>query len=464
MEKYYLAIDIGASSGRHMLGTIINRKIVLEEIYRFENGMKKVDGSLVWDTQYLYEEIIAGIRKCKDIGKIPQTIGIDTWAVDYVLLDSEDKVIGKTYGYRDKRNNHMDKEVYKIISEQDLYFRTGIQKQKFNTIYQLMANKVLDKNLDKAKTFLMLPDYFNFLLTGVKKSEYTNATSTQLVSPETKMWDTELIEMLGYNKEMFLELSNPGTEVGEFTKDVQKEVGFNCKVILPATHDTASAVVAMPLCDGEGIYISSGTWSLMGVENSNAICSQESMKANLTNEGGYNYRFRLLKNIMGMWMIQSVRNEMKNKMTFPQICIEAEICNTFPSRVNVNDECFLAPDNMSNMVCEYCRNTGQIIPADIGEMAAVIYQSLAECYAKTAKEIEKITGKVYDTIYIIGGGSNADYLNRLTAISSGKIVKAGPNEATAIGNIVVQMITDSVFTDIYEARKCIAESFDIRQY
>ena len=284
METYYLAVDIGASSGRHILGHLENGQMVLEEIYRFENGMDKQGGKLLWDTGRLFTEIVNGMKMCRELNKIPVSMSVDTWAVDYVLLDSQDQVLGNTYGYRDGRTVGMDAEVYKIISEQELYHRTGIQKQIFNTIYQLMAvKKQTPELLGKAKTFLMLPDYFQFLLTGQKVSEYTNGTSTQLVSPQTKQWDKELIHQLGYPEKMFLPLQMPGMEAGTLTKEIQEQTGFNCKVVLCASHDTASAVMAMPLLQGEGLYISSGTWSLMGVEAKQADCREQSRQGNFTN-------------------------------------------------------------------------------------------------------------------------------------------------------------------------------------
>lgn len=464
MGNYYLAVDIGASSGRHILGSVENGKIVLEEIHRFENGMVKKDGHRCWDTEHLFREIKAGIKKCKEIGKIPVSMGIDTWAVDYVLLDENDKVLGNTYGYRDSRTDGMDEEVYKIIPEKELYARTGIQKQMFNTIYQLMAHKVQEPELlAKAKTFLMLPDYFQFLLTGSKVSEYTNATSGQLVSPVTKQWDKELIEMLGYPKDMFLPLSMPGTVVGKFSEEVEKEVGFSCEVVLPATHDTASAVMAVPTQSDECLYISSGTWSLMGVENKEAICSMESMEKNFTNEGGYEYRFRYLKNIMGLWMIQSVKKEFEEDLSFGEICARASK-ETIGSIVDCNDDSFFAPDSMIKAVQDFCADTDQQVPKSVGEIAAVVYNSLAKCYGDTVKEIESITGNTYDTIYVVGGGANAGYLNELTAKYTGKNVSAGPTEATAIGNIAAQMLHDGVFADLPAARTCIGESFDIKWY
>lgn len=380
-----------------------------------------------------------------------------------MLLDEQDEVIGETYGYRDQRTLGMDKEVYKIIAEDKLYERTGIQKQIFNTIYQLMATKLNHpEHMAKAKTFLMLPDYFHFLLTGNKVSEYTNATSTQLVSPITKNWDMELIESLGYNKEMFLPLMMPGTYVGDLTQEIQELVGFNCKVILPATHDTASAVMSVPSQKDKCLYISSGTWSLMGVENKEALCNKPSQIANFTNEGGYDYRFRFLKNIMGLWMIQCVRKEINNEYSFAKLCEMAEENKEFASRVAVNDPCFLAPESMIQAIKHYCEQTLQEVPETIGEIATVVYQSLAECYAQTVKEIEAITGEYYDAIHIVGGGSNANYLNQLTAEKSNRKVLAGPGEATAIGNVVAQMIQGGIFKDLKEARKCIYDSFEIK--
>ena len=465
MKNYYLAIDIGASSGRHILGHIEQGRIVLEEVWRFENGMQVKDGNLCWDLPYLYGEIKTGIKKCKELGKIPVSMGIDTWAVDYVLLDENDQVIGKTYGYRDNRTQKMDEEVYKIISESELYRRAGIQKQLFNTIYQLMAvKKQHPEYLEKAKTFLMLPDYFHFLLTGEKKSEYTNATSTQLVNARTCDWDWELIEKLGYPKEIFLPLSMPGTKAGKFSEKLEEEVGFSCEVVLPATHDTASAVMAVPDESGNSVYISSGTWSLMGIETKMPVCSEESRKRNFTNEGGYDHRFRYLKNIMGLWMIQSLRREMKNAYSFAQLCQMAEENSDFPSRVDVNADLFLAPASMTGAIKDMCIQTGQPVPETAGELAAVVYESLSDSYAETVQELEQITERKYDSICIVGGGSNADYLNRLTAEKSGKKVLAGPGEATAVGNLLAQMIENGDLKDLKEARKCVRNSFSIRKY
>lgn len=464
MEKYYLAVDIGASSGRHMLASMKDGNMQLEEVYRFANGMDNKDGTLCWDVERLFREIKNGLKKCKEIGKIPVSMAIDTWGVDYVLLDKDDQILGDTVGYRDSRTNGMDEKVYEKISPKALYARTGIQKQIFNTIYQLMAVKETHPEyLEQAESMLMIPDYFHFLLTGVKKMEYTNATTGQLIDPKTNDWDYELIEMLGYNRKMFQPVSMPGTVVGNFTIEIQEEVGFDCEVVLPATHDTGSAVLAVPTNDDNAIYISSGTWSLMGIERKEADCSEESMKANFTNEGGYDHRFRYLKNIMGLWMIQSVKKEFEEDLSFAEICDRASK-ETITSIVDCNDDCFLAPESMIQAVQDFCKKTGQPVPKTVGEIAAVIYNSLGKCYGDTVKEIEAITGNTYDTIYVVGGGANAGYLNELTAKYTQKKVSAGPTEATAIGNMIVQMLHDGVFASLPEARVCVGRSFDIKNY
>ena len=464
MAEYYLAVDIGASSGRHILGHLEDGRMVLEEVYRFPNGMKETHGHLCWDTDELFSHIKEGMKRCKELGKLPVSMGIDTWAVDYVFLDHEDRVVGDTVGYRDNRTAGMDTEVYKLIPEEELYARTGIQKQIFNTIYQFMAVKKQDPDtFAKAESMLMIPDYFHYRLTGVKKQEYTNATTTQLVSPKTNTWDKELIQLLGYPEKWFTELSMPGTVVGPLTEELANEVGFQCQIVLPATHDTGSAVLAVPSNEDPTLYISSGTWSLMGTERREADCSEESRKRNFTNEGGYEYRFRYLKNIMGLWMIQSVKKEFTEDLSFAEICERASK-ETITSLVDCNDDCFLAPKSMIEAVKKFCRDSKQQVPETVGEIAAVIYNSLAKCYGDTIEEIESLTGKKYSTIYVVGGGANAGYLNELTAKYTGKKVSAGPSEATAIGNIVVQMLRDGVFKDLPEARTCVGKSFDVKIY
>lgn len=467
MANFYLAVDIGASSGRHILGHLENGRMVLEEVYRFPNGMKLKNGHLCWNTEELFSHIKAGMKRCKELGKIPSSMGIDTWAVDYVLLDGEGKLLGDAVGYRDGRTNGMDEEVYRIISPDRLYGRTGIQKQIFNTIYQFMAVKKQNPELlEKAESMLMIPDYFHYLLTGVKKQEYTNATTTQLVSPKTHAWDMELIEMLGYPTRWFMELSMPGMVVGALTQEVANEVGFQCQVVLPATHDTGSAVLAVPSNEEHILYISSGTWSLMGTEQKEADCSMESRQRNFTNEGGYEYRFRYLKNIMGLWMIQSVKKELAQQgqdFSFAQLC-EAASRETIASLVDCNDSRFLAPDSMRLQVKEYCREHGETVPKTAAELSAVIYNSLAFCYGETIKELEQLTGNTYRQIHIVGGGANADYLNRLTAKYTRRTVYAGPTEATAIGNLTAQMLRAGCYGSLEKAREAIFHSFEIREY
>jgi len=461
---YYLAVDIGASSGRHMLGCIHNGKLELEEVYRFSNGMIKKNGQLCWDTERLFQEILNGLKACAKIGKVPTYMGIDTWAVDFVLLDQDDQMLGDTVGYRDHRTEGMGKYVYEQIPLLELYERTGIQKLPFNTVYQLMAVKTqAPTTLADAKSLLMIPEYFNFLLTGVKKAEYTNATSTQLVNVGSKDWDDELIRLLGYPREIFQAISKPGTFVGMFTEQIANEVGFACEVLLPATHDTASAVVAVPSNAEDTLYLSSGTWSLMGVERMDPDTSAASMAYNFSHEGGYDDRYRYLKNIMGLWMIQELKRELGDAYSFAELC-ELAAESEISSLVDCQDQRFLAPKSMIAEVQGYCAENGMPTPESPGELAAVIYNSLAACYAKTVDELETMTGKTYEAIHIIGGGANADYLNEITAVRTKKDVYAGPTEATAIGNLTVQMLVTGVFANLQEARKCIYESFEIRHY
>ena len=474
-RKYYLAVDIGASSGRHILAHLEDGRIVLEEVYRFYNGNDEQNGHRVWNAERLFSEIVAGMKQCGDIGKIPVSMGIDTWGVDYVLLDENDRRIGPCYAYRDSRTEGMDEEVYAFISPEELYARTGIQKTSYNTIYQLMATKVQEpETLEKAQSLLMMPDYFHFLLTGVKKQEYTNATTTQLVNPDTDDWDDELIERLGFPKKLFGALSMPGTLVGHLLPDIREQVGYDLKVILPATHDTGSAVMSVPSNEEDVLYISSGTWSLMGCELKRANTGSAARMANFTNEGGYDHRYRFLKNIMGLWMIQSIKKELEEGYAyegrrededfgFGHLC-EMASKDEIASIVDANDGRFLAPASMIAEVQKACEEAGMEVPRTPWQIARVIYRSLAECYRKTAREIESLTGCRYDAVNIVGGGSNAVWLNELTAQFTGKKVLAGPGEATAIGNIGAQMIADGSFRDLRDFRQCVFRSFGVKEY
>lgn len=462
---YYLAVDIGASSGRHILGWLENGILKTEEVYRFDNGMEKKDGHLCWNIEKLFYSVLEGMKKCRQLGKTPVYMGIDTWAVDYVLLDNNEDILGATYGYRDHRTDGMDKVVYKKSSQMELYYRTGIQKQIFNTIFQLAAHKEREPDiLDRAQHMLMIPDYLNFLLTGVMQTEYTNATTTGLVAAASGDWDFELIDRLGFPRRIFKPIVKPGTRVGSLRRNISEQVGYNLSVMLPATHDTGSAVLSVPY-DGNGIYISSGTWSLMGIELLKADCSDKSLNKNMTNEGGFGDTFRYLKNIMGLWMIQSVRNELGRKYSFEELCNMAEQEKDFEAVVDVNDESFLSPDSMTEAVKEYCRKHHfNRIPETPGQLAKTIYKSLSISYADTVKELEELSGRKFDAIYIVGGGCNADYLNRLTSEATGKKVYAGPSEATAIGNIMAQMIGTGLVKDKSEGRRIIYNSTDVKQY
>ena len=461
---YYLAVDIGASSGRHILGWMDKGKIRMEEIYRFENKLEKRNGHLCWDLDHLFHEVVEGLHKCKELDRIPASVGIDTWGVDFVLLDAHGNVLGNTVAYRDGRTKGMDEEVYKVISESELYGRNGIQKQLFNSIYQLMAiKKETPQLLERAERFLMIPEYLNYRLTGVAMNEYTNATTTQLVNAKTQDWDFELMEMLGLPTKIFGELNMPKTLVGPLSSNMAKRVGFQTNVVLPATHDTGSAVMAVPTNSDDSIYLSSGTWSLMGIERLIPDCTEMSRKHNFTNEGGYHHRYRYLKNIMGMWVMQNLRREFKHKYMFEELYELAHIGRYFTSIVDVNDDTFLAPESMIRALQDYCEQTGQEKPETECELLYCVYRSLAKCYAKTVAEIETVTGRTYDTIHVVGGGCQDKFLDRLLVEVTGKEVYAGPVEATAIGNIMAQMLRDDVFEDLKEARRVVAKSFEVKR-
>lgn len=447
-----------------MLASLSDGRMRLEEVYRFENGLVEKDGELCWDHERLYGEILKGMRRCKELGKIPESVGVDTWGVDFVLLDKNNQIIGNTVSYRDGRTKGMDERVYDIIPEDELYARTGIQKAMYNTIYQLMAVKTKHPEyFEQAKRLLFTPDYFHMKLSGKAVNEYTIATTSQLINPASGKWDYGLLERLGYPAEIFDDPVMPGTVLGSFTPECIEKVGYDCKVVLPASHDTASAVLAVPNVGGKNVYISSGTWSLMGVERESADCSKKAKQHNMTNEGGYGRSFRFLKNIMGMWMIQSVKKESGTNLSYAEICEEAAK-QSINSLVDCYDERFLAPASMTKEIADACAESGQQVPADLYETACVIYRSLAECYAKTISELEEMTGERYGCINIVGGGSNADYLNRLTAEFTGRTVYAGPGEATAIGNVAAQMLADGSFADVAEVRRCIFDSFGVNKY
>lgn len=453
MKTYYLAVDIGASSGRHILSHIENDRLVLEEIYRFDNNLVESENGLVWDTESLFDEVLCGIKKCKKIGKIPKSIAIDTWGVDYVLLDENKKEIKPCFCYRDSRTNGVIDEVESIISPSRLYSKTGIQKQNFNTIYQLYADKKSGR-LEKAAYFLMMPDYLSFKLTGEVKNEYTNATTTGLVNANAKTWDTDIIYALGLTGVSFLPLSLPSSHVGFLSEEIQKAVGFNCAVLFAPSHDTASAVCACPMKDDD-LYISSGTWSLIGTEITEPILSEDARLHNFTNEGGIDYRFRFLKNYMGMWLFQNIRRNLNKEKTYDEMMQLAMSCGDY-KYFDVNDNTLVAPKNMIEAI-------GKLIGSDdLGLILNSCYHSLAKSYNEAVTEIEAVTGKRFNAIHIVGGGCRDKYLNALTRDYTGKSVTAGPIEATATGNIVSQIMRDKKIP-LATTREIVKNSFDIKE-
>ena len=464
MKKCCLAVDIGASSGRLIASHLEDGRLNLKEIHRFENKMVQKNRQFCWELDRLFVEIKKGIHKCSEMGLSPDSIGIDTWAVDFVLLDEFNKPLTDFVAYRDSRTDGMMDEVFKTFMKERLYLETGIQFQKFNTIYQLYSIKQHHPEiLEKATSFLMIPDYFNFLLTGKKANEYTNATSTQLINAFTKKWDHEILDQLGINKEMFQEIHTPKTVLGTLTEELIEEFGFDMKVILPATHDTGSAVISVPEQE-ETIYISSGTWSLVGVENHFPICITKALDYNFANEGGIDYRYRFLKNIMGLWMIQEVKRNYKNKFSFAELVVLAGQAKEFKSIVNVDDPRFLKPENMIQEIQRYCQETNQPIPAHPGEVAKCVFDSLVRSYQQAIHQIEEIFERTFNKINVIGGGCQNEMLNQLIADATKKEVYAGPVEATAIGNIVSQLMAVGEIEDIQEARTIIKNSFEVKKF
>jgi len=453
---YYLAIDIGASSGRHILGSLDCGRLVLEEIYRFDNGIKNRNGTLVWDTEDLIKSVKAGIKECSRLGKIPKTVAIDTWGVDYVLLDGEGREIFPCVSYRDSRTEKAVEEVAKILPQDELYSATGIQKQAFNTIYQLYCDKVSGK-LAEARHFLMIPDYLSYKLTGEIRNEYTNATTTNLVNAKTKTWDFDIIDKLGIPREIFSSLSLPCDTVGNFTEEIVREVGFNAEVILCPSHDTASAVAACPISEN-AVYISSGTWSLIGTENLTPCTEAEALRANFSNEGGIEYRYRFLKNVMGMWLFQSVRRDINKSLSYDEMMRLAQESD-FLRTVNPNDKSFVAPESMIDAVCAYLEEPS----LSLGDVLSSLYHSLALSYKRAIEEIEKISNKEIKEIHIVGGGSRDAYLNSLTAHYTGKRVFTGVKEGTAAGNLISQIMRDKKIT-LTEAREIIKNTFEIKEF
>ena len=413
--KYYLAIDIGASSGRHIVGWRENGNIETEELYRFPNGMDEVDGHLVWDTDRLFREIKAGIKIAFEKYPNIESLSIDTWGVDYVLLKGDEEVY-PVYAYRDSRMDAVIDKVHADVPFERLYERTGIEFQTFNTVYQLYADKVAGR-FEGVTDFLMLPEYFMYKLTGVKKKEFTEATTTGLVNTVTREFDRELWAELGYPAELAKPLSAPGTLVGRLTEEVKAEVGGDLNVVLCATHDTGSAVEAIDM-NVNSPYISSGTWSLLGVKSENAITDENSRVSGYSNEGGVGY-IRYQKNIIGMWIIQSLRKELCPETSYGDIANMAA-ASSFAEVFDVNDKSFMAPKSMKGAIDEYFASRNMKMPAADADYFNAAYVSLAHGYKRAIADLERNTGKTYPEIYIVGGGAKNGYLNDLTEKITGK--------------------------------------------
>ncbi len=432
--KYALAIDIGASGGRHIVGWYDGNDIKTDEIYRFSNGMDTLDGHLVWNTDRLFTEVKAGIKAALDKYPTLSSLSIDTWGVDYVLMRGDEEVT-PTYAYRDTRTEGPIEEVHSIMPHSELYARTGIQFNTFNTIYQLYADKKAGR-LTGVTDFLMIPEYLMYKLTGVKRKEFTEATTTGLVNCKTLEFDPEIFERLGLPEALISPISRPGTLVGRLTPDLARQVGGDLDVVLCATHDTGSAVEGIPM-ETSSPYISSGTWSLLGVKTEGAVNDEASRKADYSNEGGVGYN-RYQKNIMGMWFIQSLRREMLPDMPYDAITALAKESG-FEGVFDVNDKSFMAPKSMKKAIYDYFASRGEAVPESEGDYLKAACLSLAEGYKKAIDALEKNTGKIYPEIYIVGGGAKNEYLNELTERATGKKVRALPIEATAIGNLKIQL-------------------------
>ncbi len=422
--KHYLAIDIGASSGRHILGHLENGTIVTEEVHRFQNGVKKQDGALVWDIEHLVREVKAGIEIARHMESEIVSLSIDTWGVDYVLFDKEKEIL-PVYAYRDARTEPSIGALHEIVPFGELYARTGSQFQPFTSIYQFYTD-LKSGRLERATDFLMIPEYLIYRLCGVKAHEYTNATTTGLVNAKSGAYDLDLIDRLGLPRHLFGTLTQPGTVIGEYE-------GIRC--VLCATHDTASAVEGIPMEDDQ-LYLSSGTWSLLGVKTPSPITTQESMQANYSNEGGVGYN-RYQKNIIGMWIVNELKRHLCPDLPFSEIVAQASksACDTV---LDVSEPDFLAPENMAVL---FDQKSGGALNS-IGDYFRCAYQSLAHGYQRAIAELERNTNRTYQKLYIVGGGAKNQLLNEMTASITKKEVIALPIEATALGNLKIQMEAD----------------------
>ncbi|MBM6756846.1 rhamnulokinase [Collinsella tanakaei] len=488
-QRYFAAVDIGASSGRVLVGWVEDGAVKLEEVHRFDNIQRRVNGHDCWDIEMLVEGVLAGLAACAERGQVPVSVGIDTWGCDFVLLDEAGQMVGDAVAYRDARTDGIFERADAVLPPADLYAATGIQRQPFNTVYQLMTlSEEHPEQLERAARFLMIPDYLVWRLTGVQVNEYTNASTTGMLDAVSCDWDPKILDALGLAHDLFLKPTMPGAVVGGLTPEVQARVGFDAQVVLPASHDTGSAYLAVPAQDESSIFLSSGTWSLMGVENPEPILTPESRAQNFTNEGGYERRYRYLKNIMGLWMIQSVRRELngveyvagkhaeqgeaataaqraeRRTYSFGDLIELARQAEPYEAFVDVDDAAFLSPDSMIAAIRQACGASGQEVPQTPGQIMRVIYRSLVGSYAAGVEQLRALTGRTFSAINVIGGGCQDAYLNQLTADACGLPVFAGPVEGTGLGNLAVQMIAAGEFASVGEVRAAIGRSFPIQRY
>lgn len=464
-----VAFDLGASGGRALLGRLTDRRIVTEELHRFPNDPVQLGARLHWDILRLYHEIKIGLLRAKLQGDVPVTLAIDSWAVDFGLIGANGELLGNPYHYRDAHTDGMIDEVAAIIPCTDLYKRTGIQYLPFNTIYQLAAmRKARSPLLKEAKRFLMIPDLLRYFLTGDMHNEFTNATTTQLYNPIKDGWDDELLRMLDIPASLFAPALKPGSFAGELRASVSDELGLpRIRVIAAAEHDTASAVAAIPALTDTFAYVSCGTWSLIGTEMNRPIMSELAERFNFTNEGGFGGTFRLLKNVMGLWILQETQRALDRDgaaHTYSELLILAERELPFTVFIDPDDHSFLAPGDMRGRIREYARRTGQKQPERIGEFVRCILESLALKYRYALELTELVSGRRFNGLHMVGGGSRNALLCQWSANAIGRPVWAGPAEGSAIGNMVVQWIASRDFSGLADARRAIAESFPIMTY
>lgn len=466
-----LAFDYGASSGRGILGRYDGSRLLLEEIHRFSNDPVMVGGSFHWDILRLFHEMKQGITKCVKNGHTDiASIGVDTWGVDFGLLGQKGELLGNPFHYRDARNDGMIEEACRRVDKREIYEHTGIQFLKFNTLYQLLSMKLSGSPmLEYASTLLLTPDLLNYFLTGVKVTESTIASTTQMVDPRTGTWAKELLEKLDIPQHMLTEIVDAGTVIGTLREELCNELNIGrIPVIAVAGHDTGSAVVSVPAMEGERYaYLSSGTWSLLGLESHTPIVNDTTYGLDYTNEGGVNRTFRILKNIMGLWIYQECKrawDKSGEAMSFDELEAAALECKPFAALINPDEDMFMSPGKMPEKVQEYCRKTGQYVPQTRGEIVRCVMESLALKYRMAVTGLEKIAGYDIPVIHIVGGGCKNTLLCQLTANATGRHVTAGPIEATAIGNVVTQLIALGEVKNLAEGRMLIRDSFPIQEY